>query len=271
MANYVKSTNFLVKDSLTSGDPSKVIKGSEIDTEFSNIQTAVNSKSNTNSPAFTGTPTAPTAAPGTSTTQLATTQFVDTSYSKYAGNNTWTGTNVFTGTILKIPNGNLASRPAGQAGIIRYNTTYNQYEGNKSVAGVTINTLTHASTVATAVTASKHYLATGDTIVVSGCTPSNYNGEFLVTVVDDTTFTYVMVVNPTIDAAGIGTYVRIVWGQLGGGAVGNANNQVFVENDQNVTGDYTITSGKNAMTTGPITINDGVVVTVPSGSTWVIL
>lgn len=271
MANYVKSTNFLVKDSLVSGDPAKVIKGSEIDSEFNNIQTAVNSKSNTNSPTFTGTPSGPTAAAGTSTTQFATTQFVDTSYSKYAGNNTWTGTNTFTGTILKIPTGNLASRPAGTSGIIRYNTTYNQYEGNKSIAGPTISTLTHSTTTATAVVASKHYLTTGDTVVVSGCVPSNYNGEFLVTVVDDTTFTYSMISNPTIDASGIGTYVRIVWGQLGGGAVGNGNNQVFVENDQAVTGDYTITANKNAMTTGPITINDGVVVTVPSGSTWVIL
>lgn len=271
MANYVKSTNFLVKDSLVSGDPAKVIKGSEIDSEFNNIQTAVNSKSNTNSPTFTGTPSGPTAAAGTSTTQFATTQFVDTSYSKYAGNNTWTGTNTFTGTILKIPTGNLATRPAGTSGIIRYNTTYNQYEGNKTVAGSTISTLTHSTTTATAVVNSKHYLTTGDTVVVSGCVPSNYNGEFLVTVVDDVTFTYSMVSDPTIDASGIGTYVRIVWGQLGGGAVGNGNNQVFVENDQAVTGDYTITANKNAMTTGPITINAGVVVTVPSGSTWVIL
>jgi hypothetical protein len=76
MANYTKATNFLAKDSLATGDPAKIIKGSEFDTEFNALQTAVNSKANIISPAFTGTPTAPTAASGTNTTQLATTEFV---------------------------------------------------------------------------------------------------------------------------------------------------------------------------------------------------
>jgi hypothetical protein len=78
MANYTKSTNFLAKDSLASGDPAKIIKGSEFDVEFNALQTAVNSKANSISPALTGTPTAPTAASGTNTSQLATTEFVTT-------------------------------------------------------------------------------------------------------------------------------------------------------------------------------------------------
>lgn len=76
MANYVKSTNFAVKDALPSGDPLKVVKGTEIDTEFNNIATAVQSKADASNPTFLGTPFAPTAAPGTSTTQIATTAFV---------------------------------------------------------------------------------------------------------------------------------------------------------------------------------------------------
>jgi hypothetical protein len=59
MSNYNKSTNFTVKDSLTTGNPSKIIRGGEIDDELVNIQTAVNSKSDTASPTFTGTVTAP--------------------------------------------------------------------------------------------------------------------------------------------------------------------------------------------------------------------
>jgi hypothetical protein len=78
MANYTKSTNFLAKDSLASGDPAKIIKGSEFDVEFNALQTAVNSKANSISPALTGTPTAPTASSGTNTSQLATTEFVTT-------------------------------------------------------------------------------------------------------------------------------------------------------------------------------------------------
>ncbi len=78
MANYTKATNFLAKDSLASGDPAKIIKGSEFDVEFNALQTAVNSKANSISPALTGTPTAPTASAGTNTSQLATTEFVTT-------------------------------------------------------------------------------------------------------------------------------------------------------------------------------------------------
>jgi hypothetical protein len=59
MSNYNKSTNFAVKDNLASGNPAKIIRGGEINDEFDNIQTAVNSKANTASPTFTGTVTAP--------------------------------------------------------------------------------------------------------------------------------------------------------------------------------------------------------------------
>ena len=78
MANYTKATDFASKDDLLSGDPNKVVRGSEINDEFSNIQTAVNSKANITSPEFEGTPLAPTASAGTSTTQIATTAFVTT-------------------------------------------------------------------------------------------------------------------------------------------------------------------------------------------------
>jgi len=60
MSNYTKSVNFAAKDDLASGNPSKIVKGSEIDTEFNNIATAVSSKSDTASPTFTGTVTAAT-------------------------------------------------------------------------------------------------------------------------------------------------------------------------------------------------------------------
>jgi len=61
------------------------------------------------------------------------------------------------------------------------------------------------------------------------------------------------------------------WGSIGGGATGGGGDEVFVENDQTVTTSYTISSGKNAMSTGPLTINSGVVITVPSGARWVVL
>lgn len=57
MSSYTKATNFTSKDSLVSGNVLKVVKGAEIDDEFDAIEVAVNSKSNTASPTFTGTVT----------------------------------------------------------------------------------------------------------------------------------------------------------------------------------------------------------------------
>jgi hypothetical protein len=66
-------------------------------------------------------------------------------------------------------------------------------------------------------------------------------------------------------------YGATAWGALGGGATGGGADQVFVENGQTVTTDYTLTTGFNAMSTGPITVNSGVVVTIPTGARWVVL
>ena len=55
------------------------------------------------------------------------------------------------------------------------------------------------------------------------------------------------------------------------GAKGSAGNVVFWENDTSVTANYTISSGKNSMTAGPVVIADGVTVTVPDGTTWTIV
>ena len=65
MSNYSKTTNFTVKDNLASGNPAKIIRGGEVDDEFDNIQTAVNSKADTASPTFTGTATIGTIDGGT--------------------------------------------------------------------------------------------------------------------------------------------------------------------------------------------------------------
>ena len=54
----------------------------------------------------------------------------------------------------------------------------------------------------------------------------------------------------------------------GGGAVGAGTDKVFYENDIGVAQSYTITSGKNAMSAGPITLAANVVVTIPNGSVW---
>jgi hypothetical protein len=80
--NYVQSTNFATKDALPSGDPLKIVKGTEINTEFNNIAVAVATKADLISPTFTGTPVLPTGTTGVTqgagnnSTALATTAFV---------------------------------------------------------------------------------------------------------------------------------------------------------------------------------------------------
>jgi len=110
---------------------------------------------------------------------------------------TFTG-NVILGTTtaLELPDGTTAQRPGTPVnGMIRYNTTLNQFEGYKASA----------------------------------------------------------------------------WGAIGGGATGGSSDDIFYENGQTVTTNYTLSTGKNAMSAGPITINAGVTVTVPSGASWVVV
>jgi hypothetical protein len=82
VSNYVKSTDFAAKDALASGNAAKIVKGTEIDTEFNNIATAVATKADLASPTFTGTPTLPTGtiavtqSTSDDSTKIATTAFV---------------------------------------------------------------------------------------------------------------------------------------------------------------------------------------------------
>lgn len=110
---------------------------------------------------------------------------------------TFTGNVILnTTTALELPDGTTAQRPGTPAnGMIRYNTTLNQFEGYKASA----------------------------------------------------------------------------WGAIGGGATGGSSDDIFYENGQTVTTNYTLTANKNAMSAGPITINSGVTVTVPSGASWVVV
>ena len=68
-------------------------------------------------------------------------------------------------------------------------------------------------------------------------------------------------------------YNGTTWGSIGGGggATGGTGNAVFYENDLTISVDYTLTTSKNAMTAGPVTINSGITVTVPTGQTWSII
>jgi hypothetical protein len=61
------------------------------------------------------------------------------------------------------------------------------------------------------------------------------------------------------------------WTSIGGGATGGGSDEIFIQNGQTVTTNYTVPADKNAMSTGPIAVNSGVTVTISSGARWVIL
>jgi microcystin-dependent protein len=108
MTQYVKSTSFASKDALPQGNPLKIVKGTEIDTEFNNIAVAVATKADLLNPVFTGVPTAATATAGTSTTQLATTAFAVSAGTPTASLLMWPTATAPTGFLLC--NGQAVSR-----------------------------------------------------------------------------------------------------------------------------------------------------------------
>ena len=140
MSNYVKATNFTAKDSLPSGNSGKIIKGTEIDTELTAVASAISSKADLNSPALTGTPTAPTAAANTNTTQLATTAFVQTALAS-----------AFTSGMIMMWSGTIATIPTGWVLCNGSNSTpdlRNRFiiGAHSDTAGVAYTTITGSNT-----------------------------------------------------------------------------------------------------------------------------
>ena len=66
-------------------------------------------------------------------------------------------------------------------------------------------------------------------------------------------------------------YTSTDWGSIGGGATGGGNDTVFFLNANTVTANYTISTGYNALSAGPITINSGITVNIANGANWVVV
>ena len=83
--------------------------------------------------------------------------------------------------------------------------------------------------------------------------------------------------NPAALALGTSGYTLISdgtdisWGEAAAGATGGGSDKIFWENGTTVTTNYTITNNYNAMSAGPITINNGIVVTIGTGENWTIV
>ena len=213
MSNYTPATNFAAKDALTTGNPAKIVKGTEISAEFNAISTAVNSKVDT------------TKFPNVSTAVTRTAAELNKAVTQ-DGTELWlsvTGTNTLTATATP---------------------TVSSY-----ITGQTFRFLPSASNTG-AVTIDIDGLGVKD-ITKSGTTALS-SGD--------------LAAGAPIQITYDGTRFQLSSG-VGGGAIAGA----FYENSTTIASDYTISTNKNAMTAGPITINTGITITVPNGSSWTVV
>jgi len=160
MSNYTKSTNFATKDTLPSGDSNKIVKGTEIDTEFNNIATAVSTKADTASPTFTGTVTLPTGTVGVTQTygdndtSLATTAFVQSALAAvyaiiYPVGSIYTNASVSTNPATLFGFGTWTAFGAGRVpvGFDSSNVLFDTAEETGGSANATLPSHTHTATV----------------------------------------------------------------------------------------------------------------------------
>lgn len=163
MSNYTKATDFASKDALLSGNPAKVIKGTEIDTEFNAISTAVSTKADLASPTLTGTPLAPTASAATNTTQIATTAFVGTAI-----------TNERTATVT-LTNKTLTSPTINSPTITGANATIT----SGSITGITDLAVADGGTGASSITANSVILGNGTSALNGNLVAPGSSGNVL--------------------------------------------------------------------------------------------
>jgi len=156
VSNYTKSTNFATKDALASGNPLKIVKGTEIDTEFNNIATAVATKADLASPTFTGTPTLPTGtvavtqANGSNTTTIATTAFVQAAIALlYPVGSIYTNASVSTNPATLLGFGTWTAFGAGRVmvGFDASNALFDTAEETGGSADAITVSHTHTATV----------------------------------------------------------------------------------------------------------------------------
>jgi len=207
-----------------------------------------------------------TAFTGTSTFEYITATYDISGRTLNASGSITVGSMLYaTGTgQFKIPVGTTAQRAGG-------------FNGTGSISGTTLSIATVSS----------GSLYVGATIIGTGITSGTRITAFLtgtggagtytvtpsqnasITVILDTPVVGMMRYNSTLTT--FEGYSNGAWGTIGGGATGGGSDAVFNLNDKTVTTTYSIPAAKNANSVGPLTINSGVVITIPSGSRWVIL
>ena len=186
MSNYTQSTNFATKDNLSSGDPLKIVKGTEINTEFANIAIAVATKADLASPTFTGTPSLPTGTTGVtqsfgnSTTALATTAFVQAAMAAmYPVGSIYTNASSSTNPGTLFGFGTWTAFGAGRVmvGFDAGNSLFDTAEETGGSADAIVVSHTHTATSTSTVTDSGHIHTTPGFGFGSGAVFANGGGN----------------------------------------------------------------------------------------------
>ena len=149
MSDYTKSTDFASKDALPSGNAAKIVKGTEIDTEFNNIAVAVATKADLASPGFSGSPTAPTQSTGDNTSKLATTGFVQNALSAlYPVGSIYTNAAVSTNPATLLGFGTWSAFGAGRfmVGLDAGNAAFDTAQETGGSADAIVVSHTHSAT-----------------------------------------------------------------------------------------------------------------------------
>lgn len=178
MSDYTKSTNFATKDALSSGNALKIVKGTEIDTEFNNIATAIATKADLASPTFTGTPALPTGTTGVtqtatdSSTKLATTAFVQAALQLlYPVGTIYTNSSVSTNPATLLGFGTWSAFAAGRVmvGFDSSNTLFDTAEETGGSADAITVSHTHTATfTGTPLGTHRHYVGSNDSTATDG-------------------------------------------------------------------------------------------------------
>lgn len=253
----------------TTGDVMKVWNGTTFD--------VVGSVS-PDSPAFTGTPTAPTPPPGDNSTRIATTAFVK--------NQDYASASTAINTINSIVGGgnlsttrtlSLVNDSATPGNSYYYGTNSGGSKGFYSLATVLNNTILTGTPVAPTAGAGTNTTQVATTAFVAGAVAGAGT-------IPNDSVTYAKIQN--ISAAStllgrgsgagagdpqeisLGVNLRMVGTSL---TTGNGADGIFYQNPQSVTANHTIPASTNAVSAGPITIQSGVTVVITAGSTWTIV
>ncbi len=270
MSNYTQSTNFATKDSLPSGDPLKIVKGTEINTEFNNISVAIATKADLVSPSFTtpalGTPSAGVLTNCTGLPVSTGVSGLGTGVATALATNVGSaGAPVVNGGVLGTPSSGTLTNATGLPLTTGVTGTLPVANGG---TGVTTSTGSGAVVRGTGPTITGAVMSSmASSILTSGTSQASTSGTSI-------TFTSIpsWVKRVTVMFSGVSTNgTSNIQAQLGSGSVttsGYVSSAVAGQTGATVTN---ITSGHaiNTSVTDAMVMNGTVVFTLLTGNTWV--